>query len=78
MARNYTHRSVPCSIHIREAFSCSRWELSETTTGQCAEGETRDFAALSLRGNIFTNFPPLAKAQKTMRNRSPKDCMNQR
>lgn len=38
----------------------------------CKERETRDFAALSLRGNIFISLPPPSKAQRMMKNRSQK------
>lgn len=47
----HTNRSVPYSVRLREASSCSIWEATQRLiTGQCAR--VRDFEALGSKWDV--------------------------
>ena len=55
IAFSYTHRSLSCSTIIREASSCSRWELMHRPImGQCEENKR----LLSPKREVFIKFLP--------------------
>lgn len=73
MTYYYTHR---CSTHIREAASCSRWELTHQKDHNWTMCRVIDFETLS-PNRMFSWKPPL-KAQGSMQKRRWEDFKGQR
>lgn len=59
----YTHKSAPCSTHIREASFCRKWEsMQRPTTGQCAESEDFERNSSTEKGKWANGSTPNQEA----------------
>lgn len=75
LAYGSTHRSVPHSILIKDASSCSKWGLTlRQQLNKCREWETLEHSILN---GISSSNPPL-KAQGSIWKKRQNDCKSQR